>query len=56
MEEKRAQYEVGMKATESADVQRFSQGATLCGKCQTKAVILLHGCMICLNCGDSKCG
>lgn len=30
--------------------------ATLCGKCNTKAVILMDGCATCLNCGDSKCG
>ncbi len=56
MEEKRAQYEAGIKAAESADAQGFPEGATLCGKCQTKAVILMDGCMTCLNCGDSKCG
>ena len=30
--------------------------ATLCPKCNTKAVILMDGCATCLNCGDSKCG
>ena len=34
----------------------FPPEATLCGKCQTKAVIVLDGCLTCLNCGDSKCG
>ncbi len=29
--------------------------AILCVKCQTKAVVLMDGCMTCLNCGDSKC-
>ena len=28
----------------------------LCGKCYTKALILMDGCMTCTNCGDSKCG
>jgi hypothetical protein len=28
----------------------------LCGKCNTKAMIQMDGCMTCLNCGDSKCG
>ena len=36
--------------------QSFPQNAQLCQKCQTKAVVLLDGCMTCLNCGDSKCG
>ena len=34
----------------------FPPEARLCLKCQTKAVVLLDGCMTCLNCGDSKCG
>lgn len=31
-------------------------GATLCAKCSTKAVVRLDGCMTCTSCGDSKCG
>ena len=34
----------------------FPAKALLCGKCQTKALVLMDGCMTCLNCGDSKCG
>ncbi|MGA8277872.1 MAG: NrdJb [Rhodanobacteraceae bacterium] len=34
----------------------FPQGATLCGKCHTSAVILMDGCATCLACGYSKCG
>ena len=34
----------------------FPEGSQLCGKCHTKAAILMDGCMTCLNCGDSKCG
>ncbi|MFK7854445.1 MAG: NrdJb [Granulosicoccus sp.] len=30
--------------------------ATLCGKCNTKSVVLRDGCQTCMNCGDSKCG
>jgi hypothetical protein len=33
----------------------FPQGASLCRACQTAAVVLLDGCLTCLNCGDSKC-
>jgi hypothetical protein len=33
----------------------FPAKAILCNKCQTKAVVLMDGCMTCLNCGDSKC-
>ena len=34
----------------------FPDNAKLCNKCSTKAVILMDGCMTCLNCADSKCG
>ena len=30
--------------------------ATLCNKCNTKAVIILDNCATCLSCGYSKCG
>ena len=30
--------------------------AVLCPKCNVKALVMLDGCMTCLNCGDSKCG
>jgi hypothetical protein len=34
----------------------FPAKALLCVKCQTKAAVLMDGCITCLNCGDSKCG
>lgn len=34
----------------------FPPSASMCDKCHTKAVILMDGCMTCLNCGYSKCG
>ncbi|MCP5159931.1 MAG: NrdJb [Gammaproteobacteria bacterium] len=55
IEEHRIKYETGMKAVEEAGVSTFPPEATLCGKCQTKAVIVMDGCLTCLNCGDSKC-
>lgn len=53
--EQRNKYEVGMKAIEDAGENAFPPEATLCGKCQTRAVIVMDGCLTCLNCGDSKC-
>ncbi len=53
--EQRNKYEVGMRAIEDAGENSFPPEATLCGKCQTKAVIVMDGCLTCLNCGDSKC-
>ena len=40
----------------SDDSSSFPEKAQLCTKCQTKALVLMDGCMTCLNCGDSKCG
>ncbi len=55
IDEHRAKYEMSMKAVEEAGVSTFPPEATLCDKCQTKAVIVMDGCLTCLNCGDSKC-
>lgn len=44
-------------STDSADsAGSFPPGATLCDKCNSKALVLLDGCQTCLNCGFSKCG
>jgi hypothetical protein len=61
MDEKRAQFEaanngLNTQSDEADSDSSFPEGAALCGKCHTKATILLDGCMTCLNCGDSKCG
>jgi hypothetical protein len=61
LDEKRKEYEnihcgeeiVGKNKAESDD---FPENAQLCGKCLTRAVISMDGCMTCLSCGDSKCG
>ncbi|MGD8348198.1 MAG: NrdJb [Gammaproteobacteria bacterium] len=34
----------------------YPASATLCRKCQTRAVVLLDNCLTCLHCGESKCG
>ena len=34
----------------------FPSGATMCSKCNTKALVLMDNCQTCLNCGYSKCG
>jgi hypothetical protein len=61
IEEKCAQYEAlkadAATASSLGDPSSgFPKEAELCGKCQTKAVILLDGCGTCLNCGESRCG
>jgi len=52
IEQKRAEYATRETTADST----FPDSATLCAKCNTKAVILMDGCTTCLNCGDSKCG
>ncbi|TNC80140.1 MAG: NrdJb [Oleiphilus sp.] len=58
--EKRAQFEAVQKdvptSGNSAESSPFPANASLCQKCNTKAVIVMDGCNTCLNCGDSKCG
>lgn len=56
VDEKRAQYESLTKSAAAEEAGEFPEGAQLCGKCQTKAMIQMDGCMTCLNCGESKCG
>ncbi len=61
MDEKRREFEdrsrqVTAAENDATSDRDFPDGASLCRKCQTKAVVLLDGCMTCLNCGDSKCG
>ncbi|MCK8515091.1 NrdJb [Methylonatrum kenyense] len=46
--------EEGNAASDTAT--EFPESATLCAKCNTKAAVMMDGCMTCLNCGDSKCG
>ena len=55
--EKRAEYhEKHAKAGEEMSAEGFPKGSQLCGKCNTKAAIIMDGCLTCLNCGESKCG
>lgn len=58
--DKRKQYAEQNGATNKDATQddgsEFPEGAQLCGKCNTKAMIQMDGCMTCLNCGESKCG
>ena len=56
VEEKRAEYEEAQKQTDAFSTSDYPEGAQLCAKCNTTAVIMMDGCMTCLSCGDSKCG
>ena len=56
IEEKRAEYEESKKQQDAFSQNDYPEGAQLCNKCNTAAVIMMDGCMTCLACGDSKCG
>ena len=57
VDEKRTEYyEKHAKMGEEMTSEGFPKGAQLCGKCNTKAAIVMDGCLTCLNCGESKCG
>jgi hypothetical protein len=53
--------ESALRADEAASANTgegasFPASASMCFKCNTKAMILMDGCQTCLNCGYSKCG
>lgn len=43
-------------AAGAAEDSGYPAAASLCFKCNTKAMVLLDGCQTCLACGYSKCG
>ena len=47
---------VGGDIAVTGDGTSFPPSATMCSKCNTKALVLMDGCQTCLNCGYSKCG
>ncbi len=61
IEQKKAELRGEVEFAEESNVASdkasdFPENAQLCSKCHTKAVVMMDGCMTCLNCGDSKCG
>ena len=54
IDDKKAEYL--KKNSNKLDESGFPKDALLCNKCQTKAAIMMDGCLTCLNCGESKCG
>lgn len=64
LEQKRAEAEAaqtgrasqGRRSTSSGADNGYPESAQLCGKCNTKAVVIMDSCATCLSCGYSKCG
>jgi hypothetical protein len=44
------------KSAEASNDSGYPVSATLCNKCNTKAVVIMDNCATCLSCGYSKCG
>ena len=55
IEEKRAELDAGTQGGDDVESD-YPDSAQLCVKCHTKAMIVMDGCLTCLNCGESKCG
>ena len=55
LQAKRAEYDILKGQPQSREDAVFPADAKMCGKCYNKAVIVMDGCLTCLNCGDSKC-
>jgi hypothetical protein len=53
---KRDEFQARNKQQDAFSRGHYPEGAQLCSKCSTAAVVLMDGCRTCLNCGDSKCG
>ena len=49
VEEKKREY--SKKNPNGLDENGFPKDAQLCNKCQTKASIMMDGCLTCLSCG-----
>ena len=49
-------HDTAASLSSTAGEASYPASATVCFKCNTKAMILLDGCQTCLACGYSKCG
>jgi hypothetical protein len=56
VDKKRREFVEQNKQADAFSESEFPAGAQLCSKCSTTAVVMMDGCMTCLNCGESKCG
>jgi len=56
IDDKKEEFAARAKQQDAFAASHFPEGAQLCLKCSTAAVVMMDGCMTCLSCGDSKCG
>ncbi|MCY3987681.1 MAG: NrdJb [Gammaproteobacteria bacterium] len=55
LEAKRQDFQDAQGQEDAFARNSFPAGAQLCRRCHTAAVVMMDGCLTCLNCGDSKC-
>lgn len=55
IESKKQALDAKKQANDNDTHSAFPPESQLCSTCSTKAMIMLDGCMTCLNCGYSKC-
>ena len=58
LDQKRAEVEASAqkRTADANNDSNYPASATLCNKCNTKAVVIMDNCATCLSCGYSKCG
>ncbi len=56
LQEKRAEFDASTRQQDAFSKSEYPEGAQLCNRCNTAAVVMMDGCKTCLSCGDSKCG
>ncbi len=56
IDKKREQFELVSPDEKIDQSDQALSNASMCQRCHVKSVVMLDGCMTCLNCGDSKCG
>jgi hypothetical protein len=56
VESKRKEWDLRNRQQDAFAQSSYPDGAQLCVKCNTAALVMMDGCMTCLSCGDSKCG
>ncbi len=54
--QKRAEFKASTMQQDAFSASDYPEGAQLCLKCSTAAVVVMDGCRTCLSCGDSRCG
>jgi hypothetical protein len=55
VEMKRREYEDSQRQQDAFARSAYPEGAQLCSRCNTAAVVMMDNCLTCLSCGESKC-